>query len=284
MHKLKQVLNFPCPFIYNSLAEIVLVCFVINAFVLIVKPSWFYNENDANLIIIGFGVISLIGFLLTVGLTRILKPGFLDDENWTIKKQLIHYIVIVCVISVPSFYYAVIINFVDNNWSGFWFIYVRSIIPPLIPVIAFALAKHHIDLTKNLKEALEISNSLSGSSFNTSSVLKENELLIGKFKCNADKVLYFESDNNCVNIVCLQNGKAIQKQVRITLKNVEEQIIDNSSFMRVHRAFIINLNYVKGVSGNAQGLKVKLDHATDKISVSRSYINDFRKQVKSFQD
>lgn len=81
------------------------------------------------------------------------------------------------------------------------------------------------------------------SSNNESLFVKSDYKLI---RINLDDIEYIESANEYVQIH-LENDKPITTFVR--LKNMEEQL-PKSSFMRVHRSFIVNLNKVKIIERN----------------------------------
>lgn len=75
-----------------------------------------------------------------------------------------------------------------------------------------------------------------------------------------------------------KTGTDITKTVeRNTLQNTMAQITD-TKVVRCHRSYIVNMALVSEVSGNAQGLKLKLTGVDDEIPVSRSYIET----VKSY--
>jgi DNA-binding LytR/AlgR family response regulator len=57
---------------------------------------------------------------------------------------------------------------------------------------------------------------------------------------------------------------------RSTLKKMEGQLQAYPFFYRCHRAYIVNMNKVVHISGNAQGFKLHLAGLDDTIPVSRS--------------
>ena len=59
---------------------------------------------------------------------------------------------------------------------------------------------------------------------------------------------------------------------RVTLSSLEIQLKEASSLIRCHRSYLVNLNKVKNISGNAQGLKLELINQSEIIPVSRNYI------------
>jgi DNA-binding LytR/AlgR family response regulator len=56
-----------------------------------------------------------------------------------------------------------------------------------------------------------------------------------------------------------------------------------SSFFRCHRAFIVNLDKIEQVEGNAQGYKIKLQGAENLIPVSRNLNREFSDRLLAFR-
>ena len=59
------------------------------------------------------------------------------------------------------------------------------------------------------------------------------------------------------------------------MKKAEEALEIWRCFFRCHRAYIINLDKVEHVEGNAQGYKVRLINTEESIPVSRNLNNEF---------
>ena len=100
-----------------------------------------------------------------------------------------------------------------------------------------------------------------------------------------DNVLFDIATSDIRYIKAMQNYLTInfinewpQKEiVRHTLSSVEEKIPD-TTLIRCHRSYIVNLQHVEEVTGNAQGLKLKLKDSEEIVPVSRSYVATFRSE------
>jgi hypothetical protein len=82
---------------------------------------------------------------------------------------------------------------------------------------------------------------------------------------------YAKSEGNYSLLYYLRNGKVQQKLVRLSLKRLEKQIGDETIF-RCHRSYVLNSKHILSGEGNSQGYKMSLENITDKIPVSRSYV------------
>ncbi len=96
---------------------------------------------------------------------------------------------------------------------------------------------------------------------------------------NTDNIIAIESDGNYINVFCIEDKDVKTHLVRNTIKNLEEQLYDRPLFFKCHRAYIINLAYVKDVKGNSQGFNVELKNFERTIPVSRSFTKDFKNKM-----
>jgi hypothetical protein len=104
------------------------------------------------------------------------------------------------------------------------------------------------------------------------SQLKKEEL-----KFYPSEFLYAESDGNYV-VFYLNKNELIKKEViRNSINNIEQQLSEIPYFLRIHRAFIVNLKKVRSKHGNTLGYQIKLSGIDSKIPVSRSNTGSFNK-------
>jgi hypothetical protein len=105
-----------------------------------------------------------------------------------------------------------------------------------------------------------------------SSQLKKEEL-----KFYPSEFLYAESDGNYVNFFLIRNEILKKEVIRNSINNVEQQLSKIPYFLRIHRAFIVNLKKVRSKHGNTLGYQIKLSGIDSKIPVSRSNTTNFNK-------
>ncbi len=84
-------------------------------------------------------------------------------------------------------------------------------------------------------------------------------------------LLFMESEGNYVNIYFNDNGMNMKKTLRSTLKQMEDYFVDYPNILRCHRAFIVNIDKVRKVEGNASGYKLILVNTDYSVIVSRAY-------------
>ena len=74
-----------------------------------------------------------------------------------------------------------------------------------------------------------------------------------------------------------EEGKEKHKLLRSTIKQMEETMQPFEYFVRCHRAYIVNINHIIHISGNAQGYRLNLTETTEEIPVSRTYLKNLKK-------
>ncbi|MGL4332797.1 MAG: LytR/AlgR family response regulator transcription factor [Bacteroidales bacterium] len=96
--------------------------------------------------------------------------------------------------------------------------------------------------------------------------------------------VYAESEGNYLMIYSIQNQKLIKKLIRMTITDFEKIIADHTNIMRVHRSFIVNIDYILRADGNTKGYILTLQHADMRIPVSRANSSRFAELYKSNTD
>lgn len=86
---------------------------------------------------------------------------------------------------------------------------------------------------------------------------------------NLKKLLFVEAQENYSRIVWMDNNELQQHLLRVTLKKIEEQIV-NEHIVRCHRSYIINTLVPFKILGNSNGYHLKSNLFPDTISISRS--------------
>ena len=94
-----------------------------------------------------------------------------------------------------------------------------------------------------------------------------------------DQLLYIAAADNYIKIHHLEQGQVKQTLLRSSLKKAAAALEENPRLFRCHRTFLVNLDHVTEVSGNAQGYKLLLAHTGDWIPVSRSLHEAIRQKL-----
>lgn len=94
----------------------------------------------------------------------------------------------------------------------------------------------------------------------------------------AETVVFIESQDNYAAIY-YGSHKGLKKHlIRSSLKSLETQLAD-TSLIRCHRTFIVNIQQVLSYTGNKHGLQLSLKNLGKEIPVSRSYVSLLKEKL-----
>ena len=113
----------------------------------------------------------------------------------------------------------------------------------------------------------------------SSPVSFQDEVSDADIKMNPNTIIYIVAADNYIKIFYIQNNLTQSLLVRGPLKNAEEKLSDQTRFFRCHRSYLVNLSFVRHISGNAQGYKLHLEGTEELIPVSRSLNNEIAEKV-----
>ncbi|MDP4262474.1 MAG: LytTR family DNA-binding domain-containing protein [Bacteroidota bacterium] len=99
-----------------------------------------------------------------------------------------------------------------------------------------------------------------------------------------DELYFITAANNYVKVHFIKNDKISYSIIRMTMKRVEEALQSWPDFFRCHRAYIVNLDKVQHVEGNAQGYRVRLAGVEEPIPVSRNLNSEFSDKLLALRN
>lgn len=211
---------------------------------------------------LGFGLITT--FVLVI--FKFLFEPLVIRGNWTIGKNILWDIVVASSIGAANYFYICIFLVQDFKFTYLLFSIWAAILVGSIPVtISYFIAfnRRYKDV---LREA-EISDEVIywEAEVNITAGNPKNE-----FKTNPKNIVYLCSNDNYVTIVTISGDVTSKTTIRGTLKSAEEELSRNNRFLRCHKCYLVNLDFVEKVTGNSQNMKVILRPAGTEIPVSRS--------------
>ena len=92
-----------------------------------------------------------------------------------------------------------------------------------------------------------------------------------RFETAVDNLLCLQSSDNYVTIFALADDDTQTVMLRMTLKSAQERTQAHRRIVRCHKSYIVNLDHVRDISGNAQGYKLHIPTLDFPVPVSRSY-------------
>jgi hypothetical protein len=230
--------------------------------------------NEAPFIISGYGVITTAIILFNHFILPNFFPFLRNETKWNVLKEILITLWTISAIGIVNMLYTNF--FFEHSFSLVRLAFFQGVtfLVAFFPVTFSVMMKQMILLKRNLAEAEKISSNLNykkrlqGVPDATVEIVSENkkENLVLKV-CD---ILYITSADNYVEVYFLDDGIIISKLIRTSLKAARENLKLYTAFYRCHRAWIVNLDQVKRVTGNSQGYRLILNYGDIEIPVSRN--------------
>ena len=233
-------------------------------FLFIFKPFGFNQLRSGQQLFISFGFGLVTTFVLII-FNYLIEPH-VPKENWTLGKNILWDLLVAVSIGIANYVY---LTFVLNQpfiprylFFGIYTAILVGIIPVTIGYI--------VRFNRYYKSALEKASII------PEEVLWEDEVILragnskNELRLNPRHIIYLCSNDNYVTIVTIHGDTLNKTTIRGTLKSAESELKNNSRFLRCHKCYIVNLDFIDRVTGNNQNMKIKLLHSGTEIPVSRS--------------
>jgi len=219
---------------------------------------------------------SLVPFILIL-----ISSFFLSikmENEWKIKHEFVYLIVLLVCIGIVQFLVRDIIYDNPHNWSWrYFFIEIKNTLYVGMLFIWLLVPITHALLRYRNKQKVERSNFRKSILKNGVTEIKIETLVKNDtFNLNPQLLQFAKSEGNYTEFYVKKGNKVEKIFVRISLKHLENQLSGFDFIIRTHRSYLVNLNAVTNVSGNAQGFKLQFNEADITAHVSRKMIDDFQ--------
>lgn len=179
----------------------------------------------------------------------------------------------------------------NGNFTLEWMLMSCSpcIVASFIMAIAMTAISEVRQMRYVLQELLQINQMLEenqekATSISTEKDIKEDVVLHGGTRetlaLNPHDILYIESVANYLNIIYFKDSELCHKRLRSSLKEIEITLKDYQFIVHIHRAFLVNINFITHITGNSAGYKVELFGCDKILPVSKSNIPMFKERLK----
>ena len=247
------------------------------------------SAGKAFNVAISFGLVTGLATVIWFSMVRYLhKAGLIREENWTSGKEILADLGFIIFVGMANMVYSSIRFSSPITLETFIIWQKLTFLVGLFPTIFGVLLKQ-IRLMKHYSNEATILNASisgresekSGPNGNALRLLGDNqneELIIP-----ADSLYYVSAADNYVQVYYRKEGSLESTMLRSTLKKIEGMLTGQEAFFRCHRTYLVNLNKVNGISGNAQGFKLELEGIDDPIPVSRSLNKSIHQHLQAVQ-
>jgi DNA-binding LytR/AlgR family response regulator len=160
----------------------------------------------------------------------------------------------------------------------------------VFPITFGVIRKHNAFKKLNEETASKINRLLDQQPVVAISVSEEKKLVVllaenekDSFTAEPHELLYCEAADNYTEIAYLEAGSLKKVLLRGSLRRMEQQLLPFPYLVRCHRAFLVNLENVTHIEGNAAGYKLSMRNCTRQVPVSRNFgqaITDKLKHIR----
>ncbi|QKZ11277.1 LytR/AlgR family response regulator transcription factor [Spirosoma sp. KUDC1026] len=278
----------------KNLRRSALIGLFVGLFLLVFQPFnlSLWKTDYKALKLLGFGVVTAVVTAVNFIVWPRLFPRQFSETKWTVGREILLITFNILLIAVTNgFYMAALIGdlrLTGLNWVSMVLV---TYLVGLFPVTGVVLLNYIAQLRKYSRAAAELPvhsvpspesvsmpDEIKEQASNTVEFVAENEK--DKLVITATDLLYVESSDNYCTIVYLKNGQPVKPLLRSSLSRLENQL-NQSHIVRCHRSYLVNLDRVERVTGNAQGYKLHLLNNQFIVPVSRQYNDTLVAELKA---
>ncbi len=269
----------PHPFIFNYKSVVIpgLIAFLL---ISLFAPFGFQGLDIGNRLLFGLimGLLSSLSIVLVVFGVRKLLPNWMMEDNWTLGKEIVLFVLVVATICLLIFFSFVLF---DLSSSAPMVVFKRVVlyttVISIFPITILVLFEQYSFQKQCAKKAVELNESLSVESrstlahrYSTGNLLFEAENGKVELQLDPDKLLYLKADGNYVEVFYLdQHNQVRKKLIRNRLKGLLE-VLPSRQFFHAHKSYIVNGNQIERVEGNARNFELAIYGTDVLVPVSRS--------------
>lgn len=239
-----------------------------------------------------FGGVTFVSLGFNILVLPKLFAHLFDPVHWTIRKYILHTffnIILIGIIStaIDEFY----ICPERSLWENFKGANEQVVMIGAIPISLISLFLRNNMLRENLKHAISANKELEKikNLKETSSAGKVSQPITLRsdtsetLTINLPELLFIQADDNYSTIYWKDGNELQKKLLRVNLKNLDQQI-DNPYAIRCHRSFMVNVNAISSISGNANGYKLQILDTDHFIPVSRQKGRDIIEKIQQVRN
>ena len=202
-------------------------------------------------------------------------------DQWNVRKEICFLALLLLFIGIAQFLIRDIIYNNPHNWS--WHYFFEEIRNTFLVGMLFVLILVPLNFSrlyyKNQKQAGALSLWQNEKNPGTPVFIKTS-LKSDDFYLDSSELVFAKSEGNYVEVYLTENDQIVSKLKRISLKELERQLKDDPKIVKTHRSFLVNVQFIEEIAGNAQGYKLKLKNWPESISVSRNMISSFESSLR----
>jgi hypothetical protein len=232
-----------------------------------------------------YGVVSGLSFLAVMASSSAFFSDYGKEERWTVASEMLLMVVLLTVIGSSNF---LVRNMVSTRPDSFRLAYflcdqAHAFIIGAFP-IGFFIMLNFIYLYKTNSEKASLSSAFIHVDDAPASlpevVAIASQSVYEAISVDVHAICFIRSNGNYIELYQQDGGSVKRQIIRNTLKDVESQLSGYPNIVRTHRSYLVNVEQVVSVNGNAQGYTLCLKSCADDIPVSRNNLKQFDAVIK----
>jgi len=212
-------------------------------FLLFFKPFGLTTEKHLALYCLAYGCITfLVSLIFSVTANKLVQK---DRSTWVFWKWIVSTLLLILCIAIANFFFGLLVFGTHHfNLKVFFCTIFNTLLLGIFPLVFLGSISLIQSRQKNVRTAEGLILPKNKKHFKT--------IQLGDKTFQIQDILYVEAMQNYALIYCKDLPK---ETIRSTLTKLENEL-NAHHIIRCHRSYLVNLNAIESVSGNAQGLKL----------------------------
>ncbi|MGY6523166.1 MAG: LytTR family DNA-binding domain-containing protein [Mongoliitalea sp.] len=254
-------------------------------FMVVYSPFSSGQDEDGKFIVKLLAYGMLVGTSAWLATSGIILP-FLAKKGafWSIGKELLAFAVVLSAMGLTIYFAAFLLEPEADRWNFPTFLdsFKYAVFICFLPYIFFSLVHFPfwfstLPVQDEFFKRLPVATVKDEPLISISSKLKKESLGF-----QLSELLCVSAEGNYVAFYLQQEDRLQKKMIRNSMIEIEEQLRDHACLVRVHRAFLVNLNKISHKKGNALGYRLRLNGLDMEIPVSRNKVKEFEEKLAGF--
>ncbi len=284
-HTFFQIFRHPYAYsnsVKGNIIRSILFGLFVFLFIAIFQPFGLASINKSIfLYALGYGACTTFVMLVLNVLISRLFPFYFNEDNWTVGREVFWILINIFFIGILNAIYTAYAGIWEfSNRQFLWFQFFTLVVA-LFPVTMLVLLRESglkkqfhksaeiMNGKLNSRNSISIKNNTDGQTGNSIVIKSSNTK--DSISMNPDELIMLKSSDNYVEVIYIKDRQLFKSLVRNTLKNIQEDLSLNNQLFRCHKSYLVNLQKVIHVSGNAQGYKLHMKGSKILVPVSRTY-------------
>lgn len=254
----------------SQIATVIGVGVFIALFLLLFKPFGLHEDYPNRfLTILGYGAITSIVLGVMSLLLPLAFPRWFEEGHWTVGKEMLMSSTTVFMIGLSNAMYTASVFGWPLSANLIINFQIITIIVGVIPMSFLVLLRYRQQSVVYDRGANALNNRITEQPNNRITEQPNAEEESSRLADKLSSLLAIEAADNYVTEFWEGPRGVRQNLVRATMKMMEERPGLPPTMMRCHRSWLVNLDHVERVTGNAQGYRLHLPFGLE-IPVART--------------